>query len=165
MLNKLMLSARPAIKKNSGSFVSTMQFSSSSSSKPKPGSKGKLVLLYSGGLDTSTLLCWLLEEGYDVLPMCANIGQYGENFDAARKKAEKIGASKVFIEDIRKVFLFIIINNTTINDKKKDFVDNFIFPSIQANGIYEDRYLLGTSLARYPIAKRAIEIALKEGGT
>jgi argininosuccinate synthase len=117
-------------------------------SKPAapPGSKGKLVLLYSGGLDTSTLLKWLLEEGYDVLPMCANIGQYGENFENARIKAKTIGASKVFIEDIR-----------------KDFVENFIFPSIQANGIYEDRYLLGTSLARYPIAKRAIELAVQEG--
>jgi len=111
-----------------------------------PGSKGKLVLLYSGGLDTSTLLRWLLDEGYDVLPMCANIGQYGENFEAARAKAKTIGASKIFIEDIR-----------------KDFVENFVFPSIAANGIYEDRYLMGTSLARYPIAKRAVEIAAAEG--
>lgn len=126
MLNKLMLSARPAMKKNS-LLASAMQFSSSSSSsssaKPKPGSKGKLVLLYSGGLDTSTLLCWLLEEGYDVLPMCANIGQYGENFDAARKKAEKIGASKVFIEDIRKVrsfFLFVFVECASFGTKKSN---------------------------------------------
>lgn len=112
----------------------------------KPGSKGKLVLLYSGGLDTSTILKWLLEDGYDVLPMCANIGQWKEDFEKARQKALFIGASKVFVEDIR-----------------KDFVENYVFPSIQANGIYEDRYLLGTSLARYPIAKRAIELALQEG--
>lgn len=116
------------------------------SAKAPAGSKGKLVLLYSGGLDTSTCLKWLINEGYDVLPMCANIGQYGEDFDATRKKGEQIGAKKVYVEDIR-----------------RDFVENYVFPAIQANAIYEDRYLLGTSLARYPIAKRAIDLAVREG--
>ena len=111
-----------------------------------PNSKGKLVLLYSGGLDTSCVLKWLLEDGYDVLPLICDIGQHGEDFEASRQKALDIGASKVFVEDIR-----------------EDFMDNYVFPSIQANGIYEDRYLLGTSLARYPISKKAIEIALQEG--
>ncbi|KAI5628652.1 argininosuccinate synthase, partial [Silurus asotus] len=75
----------------------------------------------------------------------ANIGQE-EDFDAARKKAEKLGAKKIFIEDLR-----------------AEFVEEFIWTSVQANAIYEDRYLLGTSIARPCIARRQVQIALREG--
>lgn len=108
-------------------------------------SKGDVVLLYSGGLDTSTVLVWLREQGYNVHAYCANLGQE-EDFEAARKKALQIGAKSVHIEDLR-----------------EDFLKNYIFPSIQANGIYENLYLMGTSLARPCIAKRAVEIAHKMG--
>ncbi|XP_001625407.2 argininosuccinate synthase isoform X2 [Nematostella vectensis] len=103
------------------------------------------VLAYSGGLDTSCILVWLQEQGYDVIAYLADIGQT-EDFEAAREKAKKLGAKKVYIEDL-----------------KEEFVTDFIFPSLQANAIYEDRYLLGTAIARPCIAKRQIEIALKEG--
>ncbi|KAK6305291.1 hypothetical protein J4Q44_G00240710 [Coregonus suidteri] len=108
-------------------------------------SKGTVVLAYSGGLDTSCILVWLKEEGYDVITYLANIGQE-EDFDAAKKKAESLGAKKVFIEDLR-----------------AEFVEDFIWPSVQANAIYEDRYLLGTSVARPCIARRQIQIARQEG--
>ncbi|KAG8010733.1 Argininosuccinate synthase, partial [Nibea albiflora] len=108
-------------------------------------SKGTVVLAYSGGLDTSCILVWLKEEGYDVIAFLANIGQ-DEDFEAARKKAESLGAKKVFIEDLR-----------------AEFVEDFIWPAVQANAIYEDRYLLGTSVARPCIARRQVEIARKEG--
>ncbi|CAH1758593.1 3948_t:CDS:2 [Entrophospora sp. SA101] len=107
--------------------------------------KGRVLLAYSGGLDTSCILVWLIEQGYEVLAYLANVGQ-DEDFDAAREKALKIGASKVFIEDLRSVF-----------------IDEFIFPAIQANAVYENIYLLGTSLARPPIARRHIELAIQEG--
>ncbi|XP_020906650.1 argininosuccinate synthase [Exaiptasia diaphana] len=103
-----------------------------------------VVLAYSGGLDTSCILVWLQEEGFDVIAYMADVGQ-DEDFEAAREKALKLGAKKVYIEDL-----------------KEEFVKDFIFPAIQANAIYEDRYLLGTSIARPCIAKRQIEIALKE---
>lgn len=105
----------------------------------------KVVLAYSGGLDTSCILKWLVEKGYDVVAYMADVGQ-NEDFEAAKKKALAVGASKVYIEDL-----------------KKEFVTDFIFPAIKANAIYEGRYLLGTSLARPLIAKRQIEIASKEG--
>ncbi|XP_077478790.1 argininosuccinate synthase [Stigmatopora argus] len=108
-------------------------------------SKGTVVLAYSGGLDTSCILVWLKEQGYDVIAYMANIGQ-DEDFEAARKKANSLGAKKVFIEDLR-----------------AEFVEDFIFPAVQANAVYEDRYLLGTSLARPCIAKRQVEIAQREG--
>ncbi|KAK9975421.1 hypothetical protein ABG768_023463 [Culter alburnus] len=108
-------------------------------------SKGSVVLAYSGGLDTSCILVWLKEQGYDVIAYLANIGQ-NEDFDAARKKAEKLGAKKVFIEDLR-----------------SEFVEEFIWPSVQANAVYEDRYLLGTSIARPCIARRQVQIAQQEG--
>ncbi|XP_043952128.1 argininosuccinate synthase [Gambusia affinis] len=108
-------------------------------------SKGTVVLAYSGGLDTSCILVWLKEQGYDVITYLANIGQ-DEDFAAARKKAESLGAKKVFIEDLR-----------------RDFVEDFIWPSVQANAVYEDRYLLGTAIARPCIARRQVEIARKEG--
>uniref|UniRef100_A0AAR2LGV3 Argininosuccinate synthase n=1 Tax=Pygocentrus nattereri TaxID=42514 RepID=A0AAR2LGV3_PYGNA len=108
-------------------------------------SKGTVVLAYSGGLDTSCILVWLKEQGYDVITYLANIGQ-DEDFEAARKKAESLGAKKVFIEDLR-----------------AEFVEEFIWPSVQANAIYEDRYLLGTSIARPCIARRQVQIAKQEG--
>uniref|UniRef100_A0A671YX89 Argininosuccinate synthase n=1 Tax=Sparus aurata TaxID=8175 RepID=A0A671YX89_SPAAU len=108
-------------------------------------SKGTVVLAYSGGLDTSCILVWLKEQGYDVIAFLANIGQ-DEDFEAARKKAESLGAKKVFIEDLR-----------------SEFVEDFIWPSVQANAVYEDRYLLGTAVARPCIARQQVEIARKEG--
>lgn len=107
-------------------------------------SKGKVVLAYSGGLDTSIILKWMLEEGYDVVAYIADVGQE-EDFEAAREKAIKIGASKVYVEDL-----------------KKEFVTDYIFPTFKANAVYEGRYLLGTSVARPIIAKKQIEIAIKE---
>lgn len=106
--------------------------------------KKKVVLAYSGGLDTSVILSWLIGKGFEVVAFIADLGQ-SEDFNAARKKALKIGASKVYIEDL-----------------KEEFVTDFIFPAIRANAAYEGRYLLGTSLARPLIAKKQIEIAAKE---
>ncbi|XP_061657932.1 argininosuccinate synthase [Syngnathoides biaculeatus] len=107
--------------------------------------KGTVVLAYSGGLDTSCILVWLKEQCYDVIAYMANIGQ-DEDFESARKKAENLGAKKVFVEDLR-----------------TEFVEDFILPAVQANAVYEDRYLLGTALARPCIARRQIEIARREG--
>lgn len=107
-------------------------------------SKGKIVLAYSGGLDTSVILKWFIEEGYDVVAYIADVGQE-EDFDAAREKAEKLGACAVYVEDL-----------------KEEFVEDYIFPAIKSQAIYEGRYLLGTSVARPIIAKRQIEIAEKE---
>ncbi|KAI7847430.1 argininosuccinate synthase [Circinella umbellata] len=109
------------------------------------GEKGKVLLAYSGGLDTSCILAWLIEEGYEVMAYVADVGQE-EDFEAIRSKALQVGASKVFVEDL-----------------KEEFVKELIFPAIQANAIYESVYLLGTSLARPVIARRQIEIAAKEG--
>jgi argininosuccinate synthase len=100
----------------------------------------KVVLAYSGGLDTSVILNWLIDKGYDVIAYVADVGQ-SEDFKAVREKAFKIGASKVYIEDLR-----------------KEFVTDYIFPSICANAVYEGRYLMGTALARPLIAKKQIEI-------
>ncbi len=107
-------------------------------------SKGKIVLAYSGGLDTSVILKWFIEEGYDVVAYIADVGQV-EDFDAARQKAKDIGACAVYVEDL-----------------KDEFVSDYIFPAIKSQAIYEGRYLLGTSVARPIIAKRQIEIAAKE---
>lgn len=107
-------------------------------------SKGKVVLAYSGGLDTSIILKWMIEEGYEVVAYIADVGQE-EDFEAAREKAENLGASAVYIEDL-----------------KEEFVKDYIFPTIKSQAIYEGRYLLGTSVARPIIAKRQIEIAEKE---
>jgi argininosuccinate synthase len=107
--------------------------------------KEKVVLAYSGGLDTSVILKWLLEQGYEVFAYMADIGQQ-EDFDAARQKALTIGASDVFIEDMR-----------------KEFVTDYIFPVFKANAVYEGRYLLGTAIARPLIAKKQIEIAQHVG--
>lgn len=107
-------------------------------------SKGKVVLAYSGGLDTSVILKWLQDEGYDVVCFIADVGQ-DDDFEAARSKAMLLGAVKVYVEDL-----------------KREFVTDFIFPAVLANAIYENRYLLGTSLARPCIARRQVEIALRE---
>lgn len=107
--------------------------------------KGKIVLAYSGGLDTSVILKWFIEEGYDVVAYIADVGQE-EDFVAAKEKAEKLGACAVYIEDL-----------------KEEFVTDYIFPAFKSQAIYEGRYLLGTSIARPIIAKRQIEIAEKEG--
>ncbi len=107
--------------------------------------KNKIVLAYSGGLDTSVILKWLAEK-YDaeIIAYVADVGQ-GEDLDEVREKAIKTGASKVYIENLT-----------------EEFVSDFVFPAIQANAIYEGVYLLGTSLARPLIAKRQIEIAQEE---
>ena len=107
--------------------------------------KGKVVLAYSGGLDTSVILKWLIEKEYDVIAFVADVGQK-ENFEECKKKALALGASKVIISDLR-----------------REFVENYVLKAIMANAIYEDRYLLGTALARPLIAKKQIEIAKQEG--
>ncbi len=107
--------------------------------------KEKVVLAYSGGLDTSVILKWLIEKGYEVIAFVADVGQT-EDFDECRKKALSLGASKVIIADL-----------------KREFVENYVFKAIKANAIYEDRYLLGTALARPLIAKKQIETTISEG--
>ncbi|WP_374370192.1 argininosuccinate synthase [Dongia sp.] len=106
----------------------------------------KVVLAYSGGLDTSVILKWL-QETYrcEVVTFTADLGQ-GEELEPARKKAEMLGIKEIFIEDLR-----------------EEFVKDFVFPMFRANALYEGQYLLGTSIARPLIAKRQIEIARKTG--
>ena len=106
----------------------------------------KIVLAYSGGLDTSVAIKWLKEAyGAKIIAFCADLGQ-GEDLEATRKKALKTGASKVYVEDLR-----------------EEFVRDYIFPMLRADAVYEGSYLLGTSIARPLIAKKQIEIAEKEG--
>ena len=106
----------------------------------------KIVVAYSGGLDTSVIIKWLKEEYHaEVIAFTADIGQ-GEELEPLREKAIKTGASKIFIDDLR-----------------EEFVRDFVFPLLRANAVYEGRYLLGTSIARPLIAKRQIEIARQEG--
>mgnify|MGYP006242894135 CR=1 FL=1 len=102
----------------------------------------KVVLAYSGGLDTSVIVKWL-QETYkcEVVTFTADIGQ-GEEIEPARKKAKDLGVRQVFIEDL-----------------KEEFAKDFVFPMFRANAIYEGEYLLGTSIARPLIAKRLVEIA------
>jgi argininosuccinate synthase len=110
--------------------------------------KEKVVLAYSGGLDTSIIIPWLKENyDYDVIAMAGDVGQ-GEELAPLNEKAIKTGASKIYIEDLR-----------------EEFITEFIYPTLKANAIYEGKYLLGTSFARPIIAKRLVEIALKEGAT
>src|SRR5512137_1536380 len=113
--------------------------------KPKGGVK-KVVLAYSGGLDTSVILKWLVDV-YDceVVTFTADIGQ-GEELEPARKKAKLLGVKQIFIEDL-----------------KEEFVRDFVFPMFRANALYEGEYLLGTSIARPLIAKRLVEIAREVG--
>jgi argininosuccinate synthase len=106
----------------------------------------KIVVAYSGGLDTSVIISWLKREyGAEVIAFTADIGQ-GEELEPLREKAIKTGASKIFIDDLR-----------------EEFVRDFVFPMLRANAVYEGRYFLGTSIARPLIAKRQIEIAELEG--
>jgi argininosuccinate synthase len=104
----------------------------------------KVVLAYSGGLDTACILKTLLDRGHEVIAYVANVGQQ-EDFDEVAERARRTGASKVYVEDLR-----------------REFVTQFIFPAIAGNAVYENRYLLGTALARPVIAKRQAEIALEE---
>jgi len=106
----------------------------------------KIVLAYSGGLDTSVILKWLSETyGAEVIAFAADLGQ-GEELAPLEEKARNTGASKVYIDDLR-----------------EEFVRDFVFPALRANAVYEGTYLLGTSLARPLIAKRQVEIAEAEG--
>jgi len=106
----------------------------------------KVVLAYSGGLDTSVIIKWLKENyNCEVVAMAADVGQE-EELDNLEERALNTGASKLYIEDL-----------------KEEFVKDFIFPTLKANAIYEGKYLLGTSIARPVIAKRMVEIAQKEG--
>lgn len=106
----------------------------------------KVVLAYSGGLDTSIILKWLQTElGAEVITFTADLGQ-GEELEPARRKAEMLGAKQIFMEDLR-----------------EEFVRDFVFPMFRANAVYEGVYLLGTSIARPLISKHLIEIAKKTG--
>ena len=106
----------------------------------------KVVLAYSGGLDTSIILKWLQDVyNCEVVTFTADIGQ-GEEVEPARAKAEKLGVKEIFIEDLR-----------------EDFVANYVFPMFRANTLYEGEYLLGTSIARPLIARRLVEIAQATG--
>jgi len=106
----------------------------------------KVVLAYSGGLDTSIILRWLQEKyGCEIVTFTADLGQ-GEEVEPARKKAQMMGASEIYVEDLR-----------------EEFVRNYVFPMFRANTLYEGVYLLGTSIARPLIARRQIEIALETG--
>jgi argininosuccinate synthase len=104
----------------------------------------KVVLAYSGGLDTSCILAWLIDEGYEVVCYMANIGQE-EDFEAARQKALKIGAVKVFIEV-----------SVVTKDLRKEFIEATVWPAVKANLLYEGVYLLGTALARPVITKKQV---------
>jgi argininosuccinate synthase len=106
--------------------------------------KEKVILAYSGGLDTSVILKWLIEKNYEVIAFVADVGQK-DDFEECRKKALLLGASKVIISDL-----------------KKEFIDDYVLKAIMGNAIYEGRYLLGTALARPLIAKKQIEAAIKE---
>ncbi len=108
----------------------------------------KVVLAYSGGLDTSIIIPWL-KENYDcdVIAMIADVGQ-GDDIEAVIEKAHKTGAVKVIVEDLR-----------------HEFLHDYVFPALRAGAVYEHKYLLGTSLARPVIAKHQVEVALREGAT
>lgn len=118
---------------------------------PHPGvpalARKKVVLAYSGGLDTACILKTLLNEGHDVVAYIADVGQQ-EDFDEIADRARKTGAGTVRVEDL-----------------KREFVTDFIFPAIAGNAVYENRYLLGTALARPVIARRQVEVALEEDAT
>lgn len=107
--------------------------------------KETVVLAYSGGLDTSCILVWLQEQGFDVVNYLANLGQ-DEDFEGARKKATKLGAKEVVIED-----------------QRQELIRNFVWPAVSADLIFEDRYLLGTALARPCIVRGIIDVAKRVG--
>jgi len=108
--------------------------------------KEKLVLAYSGGLDTSVLVHWLDQQGYEVIALCLDLGQKVEDIDAILEKGKKAGAAKVLVENV-----------------EEEFVKDYVLPSIHWNALYEGTYLLGTSLARPLISKKQIEVAEREG--
>lgn len=107
----------------------------------------KVVLAYSGGLDTSCILKWLMERGHEVVAFVGDVGQK-EDFEAVKEKALAIGASEVHVENLQ-----------------REFVTDFIFPSIKANALYEGRYLLGTSIARPCIARSMLNVADRVGAS
>ena len=108
----------------------------------------KVVLAYSGGLDTSIIIPWLRETyGCEVVAMIADVGQ-GDDIPSVIAKAKKTGAGKVYVEDLR-----------------KEFLADYVFPTLRAGAVYEHTYLLGTSMARPIIAKRQVEVALAEGAS
>ena len=108
--------------------------------------KEKVVLAYSGGLDTTAIIPWLKENyDYDVICVCANVGQ-GNEIDGLEERAKLSGAAKLYIEDLT-----------------DEFVEDYILPCVKADAVYENKYLLGTSMARPVIAKRLVEIARQEG--
>lgn len=110
--------------------------------------KEKVVLAYSGGLDTTAIIPWLKENyDYDVICCCIDCGQEDE-LDGLEERAKLSGASKLYVEDI-----------------VDEFCDDYILPCVQAGAVYENKYLLGTSMARPGIAKRLVEVARKEGAT
>lgn len=110
--------------------------------------KEKVILAYSGGLDTSIIIPWLKENfDYEVIAVAGDVGQ-GKELEPLNEKAIKTGASKIYIEDL-----------------KEEFVKDVIYPTVKAGAVYEGKYLLGTSMARPIIAKRLVEIARKEGAT
>eukprot|EP00939_MAST-03C_sp_MAST-3C-sp1_P003835 g3835.t1 len=132
------------------STAATPAFNKTSFRTPDP-SKPKIVLAYSGGLDTSAQLSWLAKEkGYEVCAYIAHLGQDdvrdSADIDAIRDKAEASGAYAFYCEDLR-----------------EDFVNNYVYKAIKGNGLYENRYLLGTSVARPCIGKRQVEICWREG--
>ena len=110
-------------------------------------SRKKVVLAYSGGLDTACILKTLIQQGHEVVAFVANVGQL-EDFEDIERRARETGASEVFVEDLQQAF-----------------VTDFIFPAIAGKAVYENRYLLGTALARPVIARRQVEIARKVGAT
>jgi argininosuccinate synthase len=115
---------------------------------PTPKINEKIVLAYSGGLDTSIIIPWLKENyAYDVIAMVADVGQ-GDDVEAVVGKAYKTGASKVVVEDLR-----------------EEFLTGYVWPALKAGAVYENKYLLGTSLARPVIAKHQVEVALREGAS
>ena len=110
--------------------------------------KEKVILAYSGGLDTTVIIPWLKENyDYDVVCCCIDVGQ-GNELDGLQERAKLSGATKLYIENV-----------------VDEFADEYIVPCVQANAVYENKYLLGTSMARPVIAKRLVEIARKEGAT
>ncbi|HKL99188.1 MAG TPA: argininosuccinate synthase [Mobilitalea sp.] len=110
--------------------------------------KEKVILAYSGGLDTTAIIPWLKENyDYEVICVCIDVGQ-GNELDGLEERAKLSGATKLYIENVI-----------------DEFVDDYVIPCVKANAVYENKYLLGTSMARPVIAKRLVEIALKEGAT
>ena len=105
----------------------------------------KVVLAYSGGLDTSVAIPWLIDKGYEVITFSADVGQGKKNFDSILKRAKKAGAKKVVFRDL-----------------KKDFIENYAFKALKAEALYENRYYLATALSRPLIARHLVDIAKKE---